>query len=365
MLETPETEETPMRGLHHRRLFPAAVGLTAALLGCIAQAHATVQPTSSNGRIVFRRYLDVGRTIGAIFTVNPDGSRVRRVTHGGPGVNDTEPDWSADGTKIAFTRQVPCPPDGERNGLNGTCDLVYTMRSDGRDLEQLVPCGFDATARFPGNCVGVSHAGWSPDGSKLAFQYNLVDPRYTGSFKTQVAIWIVDADGSNLRQVTQRSPGTSWDAGPQWSPDGTRLAFFRLDIATSKEAVYTVKPDGTDEVRVTPEKLNAANPNWSPDGRWILFNADSANKATNVYRVHPDGTALTNLTKQGQSGYHYLSASFSPDGRKIATARTPGSGLEASADVVVMRADGSHVRPVTRTRLWDSGADWGTAPLIH
>jgi TolB protein len=349
-----------------RRILLTACGLAAIVLCCVAQAHALSPGRETNGRIVFRRYLDVGKTSGAIFTVNPNGKRVVRVTHAGAGVNDTEPDWSTDGSRIAFTRQTSCPPDGAKNGLNGTCDLVYTMRRDGSDLRQLVPCGFDASAASsPANCVGVSHAGWSPDGSKLAFQYNLVDRRYPGSFNVQAGIWIVDADGSNLRQVTQRTPAISWDFGPQWSPDGTRLVFFRLDLLTSREAVFTVKTDGTDERRVTPAELDAANPNWSPEGQWILVNAGSADDASNVYKVRPDGTALTNLTRQGPGGFHYLSASYSPDGMKIATSRTPGTGPEGAADVVVMRADGSHVRPVTRTRLWDSGADWGTAPLLR
>jgi Tol biopolymer transport system component len=358
-----ESKEKTMISSHSRRLLLAACGLAAIVLGCVTQAQATA--LGSNGRIVFRRHLDVGRTTGAIFTVNPDGRRVSRVTHAGPGVNDTEPDWSADGRQIAFTRQVSCPPEGERNGLNRTCDLVFTMRRDGSDLRQLVACGFDASASFPGNCVGVSHPGWSPNGSKIAFQYNLVDSRYAESFGLQAGIWIVDADGTGLRQVTQLMPGNSWDFGPQWSPDGSRLAFFRLDLSSSREAIVTVNLDGTDEVRVTPAALNAANPNWSPNGRWILFNAEAASGATNVYKVRPDGTGLTNLTKQGPAGYRYLSASFSPDGRKIATARTPGSGLEGAADVVVMNADGSEIRRVTKTRLWDSGADWGTAPLVR
>jgi TolB protein len=351
-----------MLGRHPRRLLLAACSLIAIVLGYVAQAEAIVPRSSSNGRIVFRRHLDIGRTTGAIFTVNPDGSRATRVTRGGPGVNDTEPDWSADGEKIAFTRQTSCPAGGAKDGLNNTCDLVFTMQRDGSALRPLVECGFKASAPFPGNCVGVNHPGWSPDGSKLAFQYNLVDSRYVGSLGVQAGIWIVNADGTGLRQVTQQTPGDSWDFGSQWSPDGTSLAFFRLDVGANNEAIYTVNVDGTGERRVTPPSLNAANPNWSPDERWILFNAESANRATNVYRVRSDGTALTNLTKQGPVGYHYLSASFSPDGKKIATARTPGTGLEAAADVVVMNANGSRIRPVTKTRLWDSGADWGTAP---
>lgn len=339
--------------------------LTALTLAVVAVSVSTATSATAekNGRIVFRRYLDVAKTTGAIFTMNPDGTKVKRVTRPGAGVNDTEPDWSADGTRIAFVRQTRCPPDGHKNGLNGTCDLIYTVNRDGSDVRSPVPCGFDANASFPGNCVGVSHPAWSPDGSKLAFQYNLADRRYTASFKTQAGIWISNADGSDARQVTQRTPGHSWDFGAQWSPDGTKLAFFRLDLKTDREAIYTVRLDGSQERRVTPKSVVGANPNWSPDGRWILFNGGRRGEPDNVFRIRPDGTGLQNLTRAKAGGYEYLSASFAPDGRMITTSRTPGTGREGAADVVVMRADGSKLRPITRTRQWDSGADWGRAPL--
>lgn len=346
--------------MRHKGVQVALVLLAMAVIGAAAAQAAT---TDRNGRIVFRRYFDVARTTGAIFTMNPDGTKVKQVTHARRGVNDTEPDWSADGRRIAFVRQTRCPADGPRNGLDGTCDLVYTVNRDGSDLRSLVPCGFKATAAFPGNCVGVSHPAWSPDGTKLAFQYNLVDDRYTDSLDVQAGIWISEADGRNARQVTQRTPGRCWDYGAQFSPDGKRLAFFRLDLKSQKEAIYTVAVDGSDERRVTPSSFkSAANPNWSPDGRWILFTGEKKDGSTNLFKIRSDGTGLTSLTREPAGGFHYLGASFSPDGRSIASGRTPGF-REPAADVVVMRADGARVRWLTKTKLWDSGADWGRAPL--
>jgi Tol biopolymer transport system component len=58
----------------------------------------------------------------------------------------------------------------------------------------------------------------------------------------------------------------------------------------------------------------------------------------------------------------YLSASFSPDGRWITFSRTPGTGKQGNADVFVMRADGTGVRNVTTSAIWDSATDWGSAP---
>jgi dipeptidyl aminopeptidase/acylaminoacyl peptidase len=166
-----------------------------------------------NGRIAFRRYLDVGKTTSAIFGVNPDGTQERQVTHPPHGADDRRPDWSPGGARIAFERKLPCPAGGAKDGLENTCDLVYTVNRDGKGLKQLVACGFDANAAFPGNCVGVDDPAWSPNGLQIAFQYNLVDHAYAGSEGVDGGIWVVAANGRGLRQVTQRTPGTAWDFG--------------------------------------------------------------------------------------------------------------------------------------------------------
>ena len=88
----------------------------------------------------------------------------------------------------------------------------------------------------------------------------------------------------------------------------------------------------------------------------IVFTAPSPG---NVFKVRPDGTGLKNLTKQDASGFQYLSSSFSPDGMSIVSARTPGAGKLGAADLVVMKANGTKLRPLTKTTLWESAVDWG------
>jgi Tol biopolymer transport system component len=334
----------------------------AVITALFAATSAGATAPGRNGQLVFRGYLDTGRTTGALFVVNPDGSKVRRVTRPPRGVVDQEADWAPNGRKIAFERKVSCPAGGSRNGLDNFCDRVYTINRSGRGLKALVPCGFKGSGSLPESCVGVQAPAWSPDGSRLAFRYSLVDDRYADSFNLNSGIWIVNANGTGLRQVTQRTPGRTWDLSPQWSPDGTRLAFFRLDVKTEAEAVFTVAVDGSDVSRVSPSSLGGANPDWSPDGRWIVFTGEAADKSVNLYKIHPDETSLENLTRQSANGHQYLSASFSPDGTKIATARTPGAGREGAADIIVMNAGGSNIRAVTKTRRWESGVDWGPRP---
>ena len=110
---------------------------------------------------------------------------------------------------------------------------------------------------------------------------------------------------------------------------------------------------------VTPWSLAAGdNPDLSPDGKWILFRSDVPRvKQSQIYLIHPDGMGLTRLTlfKRGTT---VTSSSFSPDGKQIVSG---ASGVGGDPDVYFMRADGTKIRPVTRTKLWDSAPDWGPA----
>jgi Tol biopolymer transport system component len=340
------------------RKYGAVLALLAVLGTASTASWAT--PPGKNGQIAFRRYLDPGRTTGAIFTANPDGSGVKQVTRPARGVIDQYPDLSPNGKTIVFHRMVPCPAGGAKDGMDGTCDLVYTVGRDGSGLRPLVPCDFDAQAALP--CVGVHTPAWSRDGSKIAFSYSLVREAYDASLDLNRAIWIVDTNGTDARQVTELSPpGGYWDDEPQFSPDGSRLVFTRVDLQRKADAVFVVNVDGSSLRQLTPWSSNAAgDPEWSPDGQWIILVTHPPDGSENVSKVRPNGTGLVNLTKQKASGFHYLSSSFSPDGKQIVSARTPGAGPNGHADLVVMRANGSGARPITNTALWESSVDWGS-----
>jgi TolB protein len=252
--------------MRNSRVFTSTrvLGLVA-VLATLAAAATSAWATSAvmNGEIVFRRYLDAGRTTGAIFTANPDGTRVKQVTRPRRGVIDQYPDLSPDGKTIVFHRMIPCVAGGSKDGMDGTCDLVYTVGRDGKGLKPLVPCAFDASKPFPGSCVGVHTPAWSRDGSKVAFSYSLVREEYDDSLDLNRAIWIANADGTERRQVTGLTPGSSWDDEPQWSPDGGKLVFTRVDVQREAEAVFTVNLDGSGLSQLTPWALNAAgDPEW-------------------------------------------------------------------------------------------------------
>jgi Tol biopolymer transport system component len=185
-----------------------------------------------------------------------------------------------------------------------------------------------------------------------------------------VGIYTMNADGSDVRQVTQLArPGQAEDTDPQFSPDGTRIVFQRENVRGTLPddgiALWIVDLTTGAEHRVTPWELRAGDtPDWSPDGRRILFHSNlggPSDVSANLYTIRPDGTGLQQLTFATGGTVNYLGSSYSPDGTMITVGRRPGTG-GVNADVMVMRADGTAIRRVTRTDLYDSYPDWGPAP---
>jgi Tol biopolymer transport system component len=312
----------------------ALLALAAIVAGTATAAFATVP--GKNGKLVFRRYFDEQQTWGGLFTANPNGTGARQITRPARGVLDNEPEWSADGSKIVF----------ERAAFRARRVHIYTVNADGSGLKRILP----STA-----CDGGEAPAWSPDGMQIAFlcHYRIV---------------VVDADGTHPRPVTSGSRPTWWDGDPQFSPDSKQIVFQRIDPKAKPRAgfaLWIVNSDGTGERQLTPWKLRAGDhPDWSPDGKRILFRSNINGPSTvsaNLYTIRPDGTGLTQLTHARGGKVQNLSAGFSPDGKWITFSRTPGTGKAGNADVFIMRVNGTGTRNVTRSEIWDSATDWGTA----
>jgi Tol biopolymer transport system component len=117
-----------------------------------------------------------------------------------------QPQWSPDGTELA----VAAVPHGF---FLVDAEGIYIVQSDGSGQRLL-------TER-------AGNAAWSPDGQLIAFQRTVDPSEYVNSRPCTVRTWIIDADGSDERELAELGDGC--DAPPRWSPDGTRLASVLIE----------------------------------------------------------------------------------------------------------------------------------------
>jgi Tol biopolymer transport system component len=193
--------------------------------------------TQEDGRIVFVRS-------GDIYTMNPDGAEVQRLTRDG---SNSAPAFSPDGQRITFSSSV----DGDSD--------IYVMGSDGSNVEWVTA-----------NDAGDYDPTWSPDGQKIAF---------VGYHEAVAQIYVVDIDGNNQRQVTNE-PVVGSD--PDWGTNN-KIAYG------SDGDIYSINPDGSNRTKLASEAPNEFSPDWSPDGSKLSLVGVSAG-VPSIYVMAADGT---------------------------------------------------------------------------
>src|SRR3954451_17651053 len=111
------------------------------------------------------------------------------------------------------------------------------------------------------------------------------------------ALKAVGSDGSELATIVPQYAAFTY-RDPAWSPDGTHIAFARLDSGDWN--VFTVRSDGSDLIRLADLYLeDAEQPHWSPDGAQVLFTCSGqplGYEGTDLCRINADGTGRVDLT---------------------------------------------------------------------
>ncbi|MDJ0769717.1 MAG: hypothetical protein QNJ12_13020 [Ilumatobacter sp.] len=183
---------------------------------------------------------------------------------------------------------------------------------------------------------------WSPDGTQLAFTG--FDPGVSTPLGVVPDVWIVDADGTGLRNLTDL-PGPNHAVSLSWSPDGQQIAYV-----TTAWDIWIIDADGTDNRRITNDVLQQDSVDWSPDGALLLYNANVVDGTvltgtSEIWTIEPGGGNPTRLTDPGNLG----GPTWSPDGSEIAFVEWDFSGAASDdhSDVWIMNADGSGQRNLT------------------
>ncbi len=136
---------------------------------------------------------------------------------------------------------------------------------------------------------------FSPDGTKIAFESTR-----SGAYE----VWMCRSDGSGLVQLTHFN---SASGTPRWSPDGRQIVFDSR--AAGNADIYVMDTDGGSPRRFTSEPSRETAPSWSRDGRWIYFVSDRSG-TSEVWKMPSTGGSAAQVTRHGG-----FAAFESPDGR--------------------------------------------------
>ncbi len=246
-----------------------------------------------------------------ILLMRPDGSD----THPLFEVSKPEtfhPDWSPDGSRIAY------------EVAGAKADDIWLAGADGSSPTALV----DRNAECAKVCGDAAYPAWSPDGRSIAF----IRFDFEGEVHQGCVIEVVDV-ATGTRRVVYEGPAATVLDYPRWSPDGTSIVFesttfpdanLPVGAATGSiiSVVDAVKPGVKPRVLTKPDQF-ATYPDWNPTGDLIVFSTydlgefQATDEPSNLFTVHPDGTTMSPLTSYGPGGQRATQPSWTPDGKRI------------------------------------------------
>jgi Tol biopolymer transport system component len=280
-------------------------------VGCLLIASVGYMSAADDqGRIAFQ----MGPNI---YSMKPDGSNVKQLTHVGQNTVAGTQSWSFDGKQLAF---IEVPPNA--------APQLWLMNADGSNQRHVFDDG-----NFQDNAPS-----FSPDDSLLIF--TRCQPTWP-AFTTSCAIYSVKPDGTGLAPITHFSPAVNeWEAN--YAPDGKTISFEAFELGGYSAVVWFMNPNGTDIHRITKPAPCAVDANWSPDSKKIAVWTHSCNyPPPQIWTMNADGTDIKHLTNTRLPVLN-VNPSWSPDGKFITFERFNLS--KGTSAIFVISAEGNDER---------------------
>jgi Tol biopolymer transport system component len=312
----------------NRYIGRGVIVLAGVLLGlAFASLPARGRPLGVDGQIAWDR----PNGAGIVYTANPDGKHVVRITTS----SSCCAAWSPDGMRLLVSGSYP----SDRGRIGSAI-----VNANGTRLHAL------PLPPTPGLNVGC--AVWSPDGIHCAGQgWDDHKPFLDGVYQLNV----------NTGRAVRLTSG--YDIAGDYSPNGSQIVFGRYNAKQAGVGLYIINTNGRGLHLLLKEHFQPVNDgSWSPHGNEIVFSRHvTLNAIGSIWVINSDGTGLHEIKVVGLGcgrsvGCH--EPQWSPDGKKIIFATY---SLQGAAFVYTMNANGTGLK---RIAVGDDPV-WGTHPDVR
>ena len=329
------------------------LAISASVIGCTSSSDINSGVTDRPILYKSKRALDGANAWNSpyanfnIWTVNFDTGYGEPLTQSSAveDAHSDSPRWSPDNSKVIFASRIP--PDGGSTANDGY--NIWVMESDGSSQQALTTTSATGVTNL--------HPEWSPDGTKIVFDSNrALDGSDALNTNGKYNIWVVNSSGTGLTALTQETDVGADLLYPQWSPDGTKIAFAWWQI-------FVMDSDGGNVTSLSSG--HSQNPQWSPDGTKIVFQSSTDGTTVspdNIWVVDADGGNLTALTELTVVGANSEFPQWSPDGTKIgffsqrALDGSDAANTNGTQNIWAVNADGTGAAALTELTAADANS---------
>jgi Tol biopolymer transport system component len=264
--------------------------------------------------------------------MNPDGSGVTRLTNS-PEI-DNQPAVSPDGNKIAFTsnRDQDVPDDFD----------IYVMNADGSEQTQHTDCPADEV-----------QPAFAPDGEGILYVSDI-------GFGDN-DIWLLASENDHrlltVENLDPEDPLQPDDDHPASTPTANRIA-WESDRTGNDDELHIQPIYPSAGFRITDNLANDRDPNWSPDGKRIVFVSDRRKRPISIFVMGAFGANQERVNHVGDPLAQDHTPAFSPNGARVVFSSNRGGPF----DIYSMNTDGKEVTRLTSNSGNNSNPDWGRPP---
>ena len=254
-----------------------------------------------------------------LYVMNFDGSDVYELPFD-PGITDLSFDWSPDNTGIVISMERDENSD------------LFTINVDSQEISQLTH-----TTK-----IDELYPQWSPNGDQIVYTSD-----YDG--REDLDIFIMDADGSNVQQLTD---SLQIESLPKWSPNGNQIAFQRYEPQNYQ--IWVMDNDGNNQKFLvdtyTSDYYFPKTYFWSPDGNKIAF-SPSPHKSINVIDV----TTGEEISIRNQFEYvRHSTMRWHPDGKRIVFS----GSIDWNDDIYIVNIETNEINQITVHEEDDFNPEW-------